>query len=63
MDVQIEALEQRGRALWQVRMGRRGVTFREELAARTFAAQLHERLRWLSEQATAESDDGDRRPV
>ncbi|MNQ18714.1 hypothetical protein [Pseudomonas borbori] len=51
MDVRIENLQRQGRTLWQVRMGPRGVTFHEELAARTFAAQLHQRLLWLREQA------------
>jgi len=44
----------------KVRMGPRGVTFHEELAARTFAAQLHQRLLWLRELAECES--GDRQP-
>ncbi len=55
MDVQIEALERRGRRLWQVRMGPRGVTFHEELAARAFAAQLHQRLLWLRKLAESET--------
>jgi len=60
MDVRIENLQHQGRTLWQVRMGPRGVTFHEELAARTFAAQLHQRLLWLRELAECES--GDRQP-
>lgn len=60
MDVTIEALERRGHRLWQVRMGPRGITFHEELAARTFAAQLHQRLLWLRE--LAERETGDRQP-
>ncbi|HBX57203.1 MAG TPA: hypothetical protein DEH10_17725 [Pseudomonas sp.] len=60
VDVQIESLQQRGRQLWQVRMGRRAVTFHEELAARTFAAQLHLRLTWLTQQAL--QDNVDRQP-
>ncbi|MFZ3202427.1 MULTISPECIES: hypothetical protein [Pseudomonas] len=60
MDVRIENLQRQGRTLWQVRMGPRGVTFHEELAARTFAAQLHQRLLWLRELAECES--GDRQP-
>jgi len=60
MDVRIESLQRQGRMLWQVRMGPRGVTFHEELAARTFAAQLHQRLLWLRE--LAEYDPGDRPP-
>ncbi|MCY1539653.1 hypothetical protein D9M68_752500 [compost metagenome] len=51
MDVRIENLQRQGHTLWQVRMGPRGVIFHEELAARTFAAQLHQRLLWLREQA------------
>ena len=56
MDVQIEALQRHGRTLWQVRMGPRGLTFYEELAARAFAAQLHQRLLWLRELAAADKD-------
>jgi hypothetical protein len=41
-------------------MGPRGVTFHEELAARTFAAQLHQRLLWL--RALAECEAEDRQP-
>lgn len=47
MDVEIERVQQRGQILWKVRMGARGLTFHEELAARSFAAQLHHRLLWL----------------
>lgn len=47
MDVRIDRLERQGRVLWRVQMGRRSLTFHEELAARTFAAQLHLRLNWL----------------
>ncbi|WP_337057084.1 hypothetical protein [Pseudomonas sp. USHLN015] len=39
--------------IWQVKMGQRGVSFHEELAARTFAAQLHMRLEWLRQQRDA----------
>jgi hypothetical protein len=60
MDVRIENLQRQGRTFWQVRMGPRGVTFHEELAARTFAAQLHQRLLWLRE--LAEGESGDRQP-
>lgn len=52
-NVQIIVLEQRGRVIWQVKMGQRGVSFHEELAARTFAAQLHMRLEWLRQQRDA----------
>lgn len=45
----IEPLLQRGQLHWQVRMGRRALTFHEEQAARTFAAQLHMRLLWLQQ--------------
>ncbi|WP_199796362.1 hypothetical protein [Ectopseudomonas mendocina] len=48
-DVRIELIERQGQKLWQVRVGRRALTFREEQAARTFAAQLHARLSWLTE--------------
>ncbi len=47
MDVEIERVQQRGQTLWKVRMGARALTFHEELAARSFAAQLHHRLLWL----------------
>jgi len=61
MDVRIEAVERNGQTHWQVRMGPRGVTFHEELAARTFAAQLHRRLLWLRDLAASEA--GGRQPV
>lgn len=57
MEVRIENLQRQGRTLWQVRMGPRGVTFDKELAARTFAAQLHMRLAWLKQQAMQENLD------
>lgn len=38
-------------------MGRRALTFHEELSARTFAAQLHMRLSWLRQQAMQENLD------
>lgn len=40
----IERLERQGQAVWQVRLGRRTLTFHEELSARAFAAQLHMHL-------------------
>jgi len=49
-DVRIELRETRGRTLWLVCLGRRTLTFHEELAARTFAAQLHQRFSWLRQQ-------------
>ena len=55
-EVCIELIERQGRRLWQVRFGRRALTFQEELAARTFAAQLHMRLGWLGQEQR--SDDG-----
>ncbi|MWV18434.1 hypothetical protein F3I16_20545 [Pseudomonas sp. L-22-4S-12] len=57
-DVRIETLEHQGRRLWRVQVGRRALTFHEELAARTFAAQLHQRLRWLSQLAAGDGQDG-----
>ncbi|WP_309146487.1 hypothetical protein [Pseudomonas alcaligenes] len=54
MEVRIDRLERKGRILWQVQMGRRSLTFHEELAARTFAAQLHLRLGWLNQKSLAE---------
>jgi hypothetical protein len=49
-DVRIELRESKGRTLWLVCLGRRTLTFHEELAARTFAAQLHQRFSWLRQQ-------------
>ncbi|MGB4074470.1 hypothetical protein [Pseudomonas sp.] len=57
MDVQIEALQRHDCTLWQVRMGLRRLTFSEESAARTFAAQLHQRLQWLRQLAESERHD------
>ena len=54
-DVEIETCEREGRQEWRVRIGRRAVSFREEVAARAFAAQLHMRLRWLREQMQDEN--------
>lgn len=59
-DVRIETLEHQGRPLWRVQVGRRALTFHEELAARTFAAQLHQRLQWLGQLAV--SDGHESRP-
>lgn len=56
-NVQIEALQKGNRLFWLVRIGRRALTFHEELAARTFAAQLHLRLSWLQHQADADNAD------
>ena len=50
-EVRIELREQQGRQQWLVTLGRRTLSFHEELAARTFAAQLHQRLSWLRQQA------------
>lgn len=50
----IEPLLQRGKLHWQVRMGRRSLTFHHEQAARAFAAQLHMRLLWLHESSNGE---------
>ncbi|MDG1582396.1 hypothetical protein [Pseudomonas sp. GOM6] len=46
-DVRIE--QRNGK--WLVSLGRRKLSFHEELAARTFAAQLHQRFAWLQQQA------------
>ena len=54
MDVLIEPVEHSGRPQWQVRLGVRGITFDEELAARQFAAQLRQRKLWLQERASTE---------
>lgn len=59
MEVGIDRLERSGQVAWQVRIGRRRLTFHEELAARTFAAQLHQRISWLRQQArSAGSEEG-----
>ncbi|OEO25678.1 hypothetical protein AX279_12430 [Pseudomonas sp. J237] len=50
--IQIETIERNRQTLWRVRLGRRALTFHEELAARTFANQLHMRRVWLQQQAT-----------
>ena len=47
LEVRIEAVKFRGRAYWQVRLGRRALRFPHEAAARAFAAQLHTRREWL----------------
>ncbi|MEO4046489.1 hypothetical protein AAFN46_05275 [Pseudomonas sp. CAU 1711] len=57
MEVFIDRLERRGQVFWLVRMGRRSLSFHEELAARTFAAQLHQRLEWLRQQAQSEDSE------
>lgn len=54
-EVVIEPLQQRGHQHWQVRMGRRTLTFNEEHAARAFAAQLHMRLAWLHQSHTMDA--------
>ncbi|AGI24204.1 hypothetical protein H681_11670 [Pseudomonas sp. ATCC 13867] len=46
LEVRIETVEFRGRAYWQVRLGRRALRFPHEAAARAFAAQLHTRRAW-----------------
>ncbi|GIZ11901.1 hypothetical protein [Pseudomonas sp. NCCP-436] len=46
-EVSIECIEQQGQRLWVVRLGRRTLSFRDENAARAFAAQLHMRRDWL----------------
>ena len=55
-EVVIEPLHQRGQLHWQVRMGRRALTFHEEHAARAFAAQLHMRLAWLQQTQALDSE-------
>ncbi|BAN48969.1 hypothetical protein [Metapseudomonas resinovorans] len=52
VDVRIEPFEKAGRTYWRVRLGQRGLTFQEELAARAFAAQLHLRMGWLKARST-----------
>ncbi|MHA6493168.1 hypothetical protein ACX0MV_07965 [Pseudomonas borbori] len=55
-DIQIKLLQTRSGQRWQVRMGRRALIFQEELAARSFAAQLYLRLGWLRQQAIADNE-------
>ena len=54
-EVCIEFIERQGQRLWQVKLGRRALTFQDEAAARAFAAQLHMRLGWLGQEQR--SDD------
>jgi hypothetical protein len=56
-DVRIELRETKGRPLWVVTLGRRTLSFHEELAARTFAAQLHQRFSWLRQQLRDENGE------
>ncbi|GLK88879.1 hypothetical protein [Pseudomonas turukhanskensis] len=58
-NVHVEYVRLRGQQCWRVRIGYRGVTFQEELAARTFAAQLHQRLTWLRARENAGELDED----
>ncbi|MNF94378.1 hypothetical protein D3C84_770880 [compost metagenome] len=51
-EVRIESVEKDGRTYWRVRLGQRGLTFQQELAARAFAAQLHLRMGWLRARST-----------
>lgn len=57
MDVRIEAIDRDGKRLWQVRLGRRVVTFEHEQAARALAAQLHMRAHWLRQEAETPRSD------
>ncbi|KIQ00760.1 MULTISPECIES: hypothetical protein [Pseudomonas] len=43
-DVQIECVDKGDGVRWCVRLGKRTLMFEDELAARTFAAQLHMRV-------------------
>lgn len=52
LNVCIELIERQGQRLWQVRLGRRALTFQDEAAARAFAAQLH-----MRQGQTPRSDD------
>lgn len=54
-EVCIELIERQGQRFWQVKLGRRAFTFLHVAAARAFAAQLHMRLGWLSQEQR--SDD------
>ncbi|WP_280324973.1 hypothetical protein [Pseudomonas sp. BN102] len=56
-EVRIEPFEKDGWTFWRVRLGRRALTFHEELAARAFAAQLHLRMGWLRASAGPEKHD------
>ncbi|MEN0108331.1 MAG: hypothetical protein AAGC84_18190 [Pseudomonas sp.] len=58
-NVHVEFVTLRGQQCWRVRIGYRGVTFQEELAARTFAAQLHQRLTWLRANENPDEHDED----
>ena len=54
-EVCIELIERQGQRFWQVKLGRRALTFQHESAARAFAAQLHMRMGWLGQEQR--SDD------
>ncbi len=54
-EVCIELIERQGQQFWQVKLGRRALTFQDEAAARAFAAQLHMRMGWLGQEQR--SDD------
>ncbi|WP_252275425.1 hypothetical protein [Pseudomonas subflava] len=56
-DVRIERRESAERPVWVVSLGRRALAFHEELAARTFAAQLHLRFGWLRQQLRDEGSE------
>ncbi len=58
-NVHVEYVKLRGQQCWRVRIGYRGVTFQEELAARAFAAQLHQRLTWLRAKDTNNGEPED----
>jgi hypothetical protein len=49
--ITLEPVLKHGQTFWQVRMGKRRLTFNNELAARTFAAQLHLRTQGLPSNA------------
>ena len=54
-EVCIELIERQGQRFWQVKLGRRALTFQDEAAARAFAAQLYMRMGWLGQEQR--SDD------
>ncbi|ELY3880629.1 hypothetical protein IPC1622_24155 [Pseudomonas aeruginosa] len=50
----IERLDTHAEPFWRVRLGTRGICFRNERAAREFAALLHSRRAWQLERNAEE---------
>lgn len=61
----IERLDTHAEPFWRVRLGTRGICFRNERAAREFAALLHSRRAWQLERNAEEkgADSRNERPA